>query len=555
MNTGAAAGTSTGDASGAPLLAVDDLRVNFRTPSGDIEAVKGVSFQVEKGETLALVGESGSGKSVSALSILQLLPYPAAYHPSGSIRFEGQELMGARESEMRRMRGNRISMIFQEPLTALNPLHNVEKQIAEVLILHRGMNRDAARREVIRLLDEVGIKDPHGRLKSFPHELSGGQRQRVMIAMALANKPDLLIADEPTTAVDVTIQAQILKLMRELQAEYRMGLLLITHDLGVVRHTADRVAVMQRGEIVETGSIDEIFERPQHPYTQQLLAAEPSGAPEPVAADAKEILATEKFKVWYPIKAGVFRHTVDYIKAVNEVDIRVRAGETIGIVGESGSGKSSLGLGLLRLIGSKGPIRYLGQDIQGLSWRRMRPMRREMQIVFQDPFGSLSPRMTVGEIVEEGLKIHGMGNARERDAEVVATLEEVGLDPETRHRYPHEFSGGQRQRISIARAVVLKPHLIVLDEPTSALDRSVQTQIIELLRKLQRDHDLAYLFISHDLKVVRAMSHTVIVMRDGLVVETGPAEKVLHAPEAPYTKALINAAFDFKSDESGIVSQ
>ncbi len=540
---------------GAPLLKVDDLRVSFRTPSGDIEAVRGVSFQVEKGETLALVGESGSGKSVSALSILQLLPYPAAYHPSGGIEFEGRNLMGERENEMRRIRGNRISMIFQEPLTALNPLHTVEKQISEVLTLHRGMGKDAARREVIRLLDEVGIKNPQDRLKSFPHEMSGGQRQRVMIAMALANKPDLLIADEPTTAVDVTIQAQILKLMRELQSEYRMGLLLITHDLGVVRHTADRVAVMQNGEIVETGTVADIFERPQHPYTQRLLAAEPSGAPEPVADKAPEILSAEKFRVWYPIKAGVFRRTVDHVKAVNEVDIRVRAGETVGVVGESGSGKSSLGLGLLRLIGSMGPIQYEGRDIQGLSWRQMRPMRRQMQIVFQDPFGSLSPRMTVGEIVEEGLKIHGMGDRVARDKQVVETLEEVGLDPDTRHRYPHEFSGGQRQRISIARAVVLKPHLIVLDEPTSALDRSVQTQIIELLRKLQRDHDLAYLFISHDLKVVRAMSHRVIVMRDGEVVESGVADKVLHDPEAPYTKALISAAFDFKADESGVVSQ
>lgn len=540
---------------GTPLLAVDDLRVSFRTPLGSIDAVKGISFKVEKGETLALVGESGSGKSVSALSVLQLLPYPAAYHPSGSLRFEGRELMGARESDMRHIRGNRISMIFQEPLTALNPLHTVEKQIAEVLTLHRGMGRDAARREVLRLLDEVGIKNAHERLKSFPHEMSGGQRQRVMIAMALANKPDLLIADEPTTAVDVTIQAQILKLMRELQAEYRMGLLLITHDLGVVRHTADRVAVMQQGEIVETGDVKDIFETPQHDYTRKLLDAEPSGAPDPVPEGSPEILATEQFKVWYPVKAGVFRRTVDHIKAVNDVDIHVRAGETIGIVGESGSGKSSLGLGLLRLIGSRGAIRYQGSDIQGMSWRKMRPMRREMQIVFQDPFGSLSPRMTVGEIVEEGLKIHRMGDARAREAEVIATLEEVGLDPETRHRYPHEFSGGQRQRISIARAVVLKPHLIVLDEPTSALDRSVQTQIIELLRKLQRDHDLAYLFISHDLKVVRAMSHTVIVMRDGQVVETGPADKVLHDPEAPYTKALINAAFDFTADETGVVSQ
>ncbi len=536
------------------LLEVRDLRVSFRAAQGQIEAVKGVSFSLDKGETLALVGESGSGKSVTALSILQLLPYPTAFHPSGSIRFGDMELMGARESQLRRIRGNRISMIFQEPLTALNPLHPVEKQIGEVLRIHKGMTKDAARKRTLELLDLVGIKNAAQRLSAFPHELSGGQRQRVMIAMALANEPDLLIADEPTTAVDVTIQAQILKLLRELQQEFGMAMLLITHDLGVVQHTAERVAVMSAGEIVEAGTVKDVFAKPTHPYTRHLLASEPKGAAPEMPANAEEVLSAEGFRVWYPIKAGVFRHTVDNIKAVENVSLRVRTGETVGVVGESGSGKSSLGLGLLRLISSMGPIQYRGRDLQKLSWRGMRPLRRELQIVFQDPFGSLSPRLSVGEIVEEGLKIHGIGDPRERDQAVIDVLKEVGLDPETRHRYPHEFSGGQRQRVSIARAVVLRPKLVVLDEPTSALDRSVQAQIIDLLHKLQRDHNLAYLFISHDLKVVRAMSHQVIVMRDGEVVEQGPAQQILDSPKEAYTKALMAAAFDFRADESGVVS-
>ncbi len=537
-----------------PLLEVTDLRVSFRSPNGEVPAVRGVSFTLNKGETLALVGESGSGKSVTALSVLQLLPYPTAFHPSGSIRFGGEELMGAREGAMRRIRGNRISMIFQEPLTALNPLHTIEKQIGEVLRIHKGMTRDAAGRRILELLDLVGIKNAASRLGSFPHELSGGQRQRVMIAMALANEPDVLIADEPTTAVDVTIQAQILKLLRELQEQFGMAILLITHDLGVVQHTADRVAVMKAGEIVEEGSVESVFAKPKHPYTRHLLESEPKGTAPEMPADAQEVLSADGFRVWYPVKAGVFRHTVDHIKAVEDVSLKVRSGETVGVVGESGSGKTSLGLGLLRLISSIGPIHYRGQDIQGLTWRGMRPLRRELQIVFQDPFGSLSPRLSVGEIVEEGLKIHGIGDARERDRAVIDVLKEVGLDPETRHRYPHEFSGGQRQRISIARAVVLKPKLVVLDEPTSALDRSVQAQIIDLLHQLQRDHDLAYLFISHDLKVVRAMSHHVIVMRDGEVVEQGPAKQILDDPREPYTKALMAAAFDFRADESGVVA-
>ncbi len=537
-----------------PLLQVKDLSVNFRTPFGETEAVKRISFHLQKGETLAVVGESGSGKSVTALSIMQLLPYPQAHHPSGSILFEGGELVGSPENQMRKIRGNRIGMIFQEPLTALNPLHVIEKQIGEMLRIHRGLTKDAARNRTLELLDLVGIKDPGSRLGSYPHELSGGQRQRVMIAMALANEPDLLIADEPTTAVDVTIQAQILKLMKELQDQFGMGILLITHDLGVVENTADRVAVMQQGELVEEGTVDGAFKAPQHPYTQRLIAAEPEGAPEPVPSGAAEVLRADGFKVWYPVKAGVLRRTVGHIKAVDGIDIAVRAGETLGIVGESGSGKSSLGLGLLRLIKGIGPIVYMGREIQALSRRQLRPIRREMQIVFQDPFGSLSPRMSVGEIVGEGLKIHGTGTREEREAAVIRALEEVDLDPETRHRYPHEFSGGQRQRVSIARAMVLKPKMIVLDEPTSALDRSVQTQVIDLLRNLQASHELAYLFISHDLKVVRAMSHRVIVMRDGRVVEGGDVLEVLDNPKEPYTKALMAAAFDFRADETGVVA-
>jgi microcin C transport system ATP-binding protein len=536
------------------LLEVNDLAVQFRAGNARFDAVRGVSFHIKRGETLALVGESGSGKSVTALSVLQLLPYPAASHPSGSIKFKGEELMGAPEPALRAIRGNRVGMIFQEPLTALNPLHTIEKQINEVLIVHRGLKRGAARQRTLELLEFVGIRKAAKRLGAYPHELSGGQRQRVMIAMALANDPELLIADEPTTAVDVTIQAQILKLLQELQQKFGMGLLFITHDLGLVRHTCDRVAVMQSGKIVETGAVAEVFKAPKHEYTQRLLASEPKGAPEPVANGAQEVMATEGFRVWYPIKAGVFRHTVDHVKAVDDVAFRVRTGETVGVVGESGSGKSSLGFGLLRLVESTGPIVFLGRDIQPLKYGELRPIRRELQIVFQDPFGSLSPRMTVGEIVAEGLKIHGIGEDDDaRDTMVVAALEEVGLDPETRHRYPHEFSGGQRQRISIARALVLKPKLIVLDEPTSALDRSVQAQVIELLRKLQRDHNLAYIFISHDLAVIRAMSHHVVVMRDGKVVEQGPTGEILSHPKEAYTKALLAAAFDFKADETGVV--
>ncbi len=541
---------------GRRIVEVRDLRVSFGTPAGEVKAVRGISFDIEKGETVALVGESGSGKSVTALSILQLLPYPVARHPSGSILVDGTEMIGAPKNALRAVRGNRISMIFQEPMTSLNPLHNVERQVNEILFLHKGLGRAAARTRTLELLKMVGLAEAEQRLGALPHELSGGQRQRVMIAMALANEPDLLIADEPTTAVDVTIQAQILDLLRDLQARLGMAMLLITHDLSVVRKMARRVHVMRAGEIVESGAVETLFTEPKHPYTRHLIAAEPKGRPAAVRSGARQVVSTEDFKVWFPIKAGILKHTVDHVRAVDGLSLSVRQGETVGVVGESGSGKTSLALGILRLISSKGPVLFSGRDIQGLRSKQLRPLRRQMQIVFQDPFGSLSPRLSVGEIVGEGLGIHGIGaDDKEREAMIIGALREVGLDPESRHRYPHEFSGGQRQRVSIARAMVLKPRFLVLDEPTSALDMSVQAQIVDLLRKLQRDHDLAYLFISHDLKVVRAMSHHVIVMRNGVVVEQGPAEEILDHPKEPYTKALMAAAFELEVADMGAVSQ
>ena len=538
-----------------PLLSVRDLSVTFDVPGGAVEAVKGVSFDIPAGETLALVGESGSGKSATALSVLQLLPYPTAHHPSGSIQFKGQEIVGVKAETLRRVRGDRISMIFQEPMTSLNPLHSVEKQISETLFLHKGMAADAARERVLELLDLVGIRDAEERLTAYPHELSGGQRQRVMIAMALANDPDLLIADEPTTALDVTIQAQILKLLRELQSKFGMAMLFITHDLGVVRKVAKRLCVMQQGEIVETGDTDAIFENPQHPYTRRLIEAEPSGEKTPMHQDAPLVLSGDNVKVWFPIKRGLLRRTASYIRAVDGISLTVREGQTVGVVGESGSGKTTLGMALIRLQSSQGEIVFQGTDIQGLSSRDLRPMRRELQVVFQDPYGSLSPRMSVGQIIEEGLKVHDIGgDEAARDALVVQALEEVDLDPETRHRYPHEFSGGQRQRIAIARAMVLKPRFVVLDEPTSALDRSVQAQIVDLLRALQKRHHLAYLFISHDLRVVRALSDDVIVMRAGKVVEQGPVETIFREPKEAYTKALMAAAFDLETAEEAVES-
>jgi microcin C transport system ATP-binding protein len=529
------------------FLTFDNLRVSFKQSGVITPAVKGVSFDVKKGETVALVGESGSGKSVTALSTVSLLADTAVVE--GSIRYKGAQLCGASEDELRKLRGNDISFIFQEPMTSLNPLHSIEKQIAEVLLVHRGMRGQEAQTRVIELLEQVGIRDAHTRLQDYPHQLSGGQRQRVMIAMALANEPELLIADEPTTALDVTIQAQILELLRELQQKIGMSMLFITHDLGVVRKLADRVCVMKDGEIVERGDTAQIFDAPQHPYTQMLLDAEATGEPAPVPASANVIAETKDLRIWFPIQRGFMRRTAGHVKAVNAANVSIREGETLGIVGESGSGKTTLALAMMRLISSKGPIVILGQDIQGWSAKQLRPLRADMQIVFQDPFGSLSPRMTVGEIISEGLGVHGLGEYTSAEAAVIEIMGEVGLDPETRHRYPHEFSGGQRQRIAIARAMILRPRLVVLDEPTSALDMTVQVQIVDLLRTLQQKYKLAYLFISHDLRVVRALSHKVLVMKRGDVIEAGTADAIFERPQEEYTQTLLAAAFDLKAQE------
>ncbi len=523
------------------VLEVRDLSVTFRQDGAEEYAVKRVSFEIAKGETVALVGESGSGKSVTALSTVALLPDSATV--TGSIRYAGAEMVGASERELRRVRGNDISFIFQEPMTSLNPLHTIEKQLGESLAEHQGLVGAPARARTLELLTKVGIADPETRLGAYPHQLSGGQRQRVMIAMALANGPELLIADEPTTALDVTIQAQILELLAELKESEGMSLLFITHDLGIVRRIADRVCVMQAGEIVEQGPTAEIFEAPKHPYTKKLLAAEAVGGPDPVPEKAEEIVRTDALRIWFPIQRGLLKRTVGHVKAVNAATISVREGETVGIVGESGSGKTTLALAIMRLISSEGPVVFVGRNIQGLRSRELRPLRRDMQIVFQDPYGSLSPRMTVAEIVAEGLGVHGVEPGRNKRDMVSEILEEVGIDPATMDRYPHEFSGGQRQRVAIARAMILKPRLVVLDEPTSALDMTVQVQIVGLLRELQRRHRLAYLFISHDLKVIRAMSHRVMVMKDGDIVEEGPAEAIFDAPETAYTRTLMRAAF------------
>ncbi|MCK6452430.1 MAG: ABC transporter ATP-binding protein [Alphaproteobacteria bacterium] len=536
------------------LLEVRDLGVEFRTPGRTVTAVRGASFTLDKGETLALVGESGSGKSVTALSIPQLLPYPLAHHPTGSIRFAGREMIGADERTLRSIRGDRVTMVFQEPMTSLNPLHHVERQITEVLQLHKGLSGPAARARVLELLQLVGIRDAEKRLGAYPHELSGGQRQRVMIAMALANEPDLFIADEPTTALDVTIQAQILKLVNELQRRFGMAILFITHDLTIVRKIADRVCVMTSGEIVEQGPVEDVFDRPQHEYTKRLLAAQPKGRPDR-PLESTPLLTGSDIKVYFPIKAGLLRRTVDHVKAVDGVSIELASGRTVGVVGESGSGKTTLGLALLRLIKSTGSIRFAGEELQGKDAGTLRPLRRQMQVVFQDPFASLSPRLSIGQIVAEGLSIHKLGGTpAEREKLIVAALEEVGLDPESRHRYPHEFSGGQRQRVAIARAMVLKPRFVVLDEPTSALDVSVQAQIVDLLRALQARHGLAYMFISHDLRVVRALADAVIVLRNGKVVEQGPTERIFAAPREDYTKALIAAAFELETAREGVTA-
>ncbi|SDF00733.1 ABC transporter ATP-binding protein [Sulfitobacter delicatus] len=522
------------------LLDVKDLQVSFRQDGQLIPAVRGVSFAVNRGETVALVGESGSGKSVSALSTVSLLGDSAQV--SGSVTYDGQEMIGADEKLLQKVRGNDISFIFQEPMTSLNPLHTIEKQLAESLALHQGLQGAEARARVLSLLQQVGINDAESRMGAYPHQLSGGQRQRVMIAMALANKPDILIADEPTTALDVTIQAQILDLLKDLKDEMGMGLLFITHDLGIVRRIADRVFVMQKGLVVEEGPTGEIFDNPQHPYTQKLLSAEPTGSPEPVADDAPEVLRTDNLKVWFPIQKGLLRRTVGHVQAVNDTSLSVRAGETLGIVGESGSGKTTLALAIMRLIGSEGEVTFRGEDLRKYSTRQLRRLRADMQIVFQDPFGSLSPRMTCFQIIAEGLAIHKVDKGRDKRELVAEVMTEVGLDPATMDRYPHEFSGGQRQRIAIARAMVLRPKLLVLDEPTSALDMTVQVQIVDLLRRLQVKYGLAYLFISHDLKVVRAMSHKVMVMKRGDVVEYGNVDALYDNPQTEYTRTLLQAA-------------
>jgi microcin C transport system ATP-binding protein len=541
--------------SGEPLLSVRNLGVAFRQGGVETMAVEGASFDIAKGETMALVGESGSGKSVTALSVMRLLP-GSAVHPAGTIHFKGRDLLTAHDKELRQVRGGEIGIIFQEPMTSLNPLHTVERQVAEVMRVHRGLSETAAKAHTLALLEQVGIRDAESRLGAYPHQLSGGQRQRVMIAMALANEPDLLIADEPTTALDVTVQAQILKLLADLQKQTGMAMLFITHDLGIVRRFATRVCVMTGGHIVEQGRTEEIFNNPQHAYTRHLLAAEPKGDPPKPDARAPVVMEADKLKVWFPIRRGFLRKTVGHIKAVDGIDVTVRRGQTLGVVGESGSGKTTLALALLRLISSEGRIAFLGQTIDKRNFKQMRPLRRAMQIVFQDPYGSLSPRMSIGDIVGEGLKVHARTiSAAEREKRVAAALEEVGLDAATRNRYPHEFSGGQRQRIAVARAMVLEPDFVMLDEPTSALDMSVQAQVVDLLRELQRRRDLAYLFISHDLKVVRALANDIIVMRAGVVVEQGHAAEVFDNPRTDYTRALMAAAFDIAAAPEGVVAQ
>ncbi|WP_086051897.1 ABC transporter ATP-binding protein [Pseudoruegeria sp. SK021] len=528
------------------VLEIDNLCVNFRQEGKLVQAVRNVSFTVAKGETVAIVGESGSGKSVTALSTVSLLPDSAEV--SGSVKYAGREMVGAPEARLRDIRGNDISFIFQEPMTSLNPLHPIEKQIGESLALHQGLTGDTAKARIIDLLEKVGIRDAQSRLSAYPHQLSGGQRQRVMIAMALANGPDLLVADEPTTALDVTIQAQILELLAELKASEGMSMLFITHDLGIVRRIADRVCVMKGGEIVEQGPAASLFADPQHPYTKILLAAEPKGRPDPVPEGAQEVISCEDLRVWFPITAGLLRKTVGHVKAVNAATLSVRQGETLGIVGESGSGKTTLALALMRLVSSEGPINFEGHNIHGWKSRQLRPLRQHMQIVFQDPFGSLSPRMNVGQIIAEGLGVHGTPKGQTADQMVADILTEVGLDPSVAARYPHEFSGGQRQRIAIARAMILRPKLVVLDEPTSALDMTVQVQIVDLLRHLQQKYGLAYLFISHDLRVVRALSHKVVVMKQGDIVEAGTGAEIFDNPQTEYTRTLLQAALNITPD-------
>ena len=535
------------------LLDIKNLSVNFALPDRTVNAVQNISLNIEEGQTVALVGESGSGKSATALSILQLLPYPRATHPQGSITFKDTELLGAREDTLQKIRGRHISMIFQEPMTSLNPLHTVGKQVAETLEVHRGLRPTTARIQALELLHMVHLNEAESRFNAWPHQLSGGQRQRVMIAMALANKPSLLIADEPTTALDVTIQAEILHLLRKLQSDLGMAILLITHDLTIVRNLADRVYVMNKGALVENGSTEEIFTKPNHPYTKALLNSQPKGNPAAPDLSHPTVARVQNLKVWFPLRRGILRTTIGHIKAVNGVSLSVRRGETLGVVGESGSGKTTLGLAMLRLVSSEGVIEFEGKNIQGEKQKTLLPLRRRMQIVFQDPFASLSPRLSVQQIIEEGLKIHKIGSSvADRERIVSNSLTEVGLIPEDRHRYPHEFSGGQRQRIAIARAMVLKPDLLILDEPTSALDLSVQAQIINLLRTLQNQHQLTYIFISHDLRVIKSLANEVIVMKNGTIVEAGPTQSLFGTPRSEYTKNLINAAFSTDQTNSSI---
>lgn len=530
------------------LLSVSSLAVRFQSGKKTVDAVRGVSFTIGRGETMAMVGESGSGKSVTALAVMQLLAATASY-PSGSIMFDGRELCGAVETDMQKIRGNRIAMVFQEPMTALNPLHSIEKQISEILFVHKGMSAAAARARTLELLHLVGIRDAEKRMTSFPHELSGGQRQRVMIAMALANEPDLLIADEPTTALDVTVQAQILKLLQQLQAKMGMAILLITHDLGIARKMAKKICVMQQGLIVEQGDVEQVFSAPQHAYTRLLLSSQPSGLAAPVPDQAAELLRAENVKVHFPIRKGVLRRVVDYVRAVDGVSLKLRAGETVGIVGESGSGKTTLALALLKLLPSSGTIVFMGtKNLQTLAKEQLRSLRRDLQIVFQDPYGSLSPRLTVGEIIAEGLTVHlPQNSAAANEQQVIQALHDVGLDADARHRYPHEFSGGQRQRISIARALVLQPKVVMLDEPTSALDMSMQAQIVTLLRGLQQKYQLGFLFISHDLRVVRAMAHHVLVLQQGRMVEEGSTADIFMHPKTDYTRTLMAAALNLET--------